>query len=62
MRKSGRPIKKDGSCEPVINPPTVRTALLLAALTAALALTVRKDGYHSDRAGCLDPGAVLRRF
>ncbi|MCP3756980.1 glycosyltransferase 87 family protein [Streptomyces sp. TBY4] len=35
----------------MINPPTVRTALLLAALTAALVLTVRKDGYHSDPAG-----------
>ncbi|MEU2393504.1 glycosyltransferase family 87 protein [Streptomyces sp. NPDC007369] len=31
--------------------PTVATAVLLAALTAALAATVRKDGYFTDPAG-----------
>lgn len=35
----------------MINPPTVRTATLLASLTAVLVLTIRKDGYHSDPAG-----------
>ncbi|MCY0940480.1 glycosyltransferase family 87 protein [Streptomyces antarcticus] len=33
------------------SPPAVRTAILLAALTAALVLTIRKDGYHTDPAG-----------
>jgi hypothetical protein len=35
----------------VINPRTLAAGGLLAALTAALALTIRKDGYISDPAG-----------
>ncbi|MEV6651619.1 glycosyltransferase 87 family protein [Streptomyces sp. NPDC051219] len=35
----------------MINPRTVRTGVLLAALAAVLTLTIRKDGYHSDPAG-----------
>lgn len=31
-------------------PPAARTAILLAALTAVLVLTIRKDGYHTDPA------------
>lgn len=32
-------------------PPAVRTAILLAALTAVLFLTIRTDGYHTEPAG-----------
>ncbi|MCP3820037.1 glycosyltransferase 87 family protein [Streptomyces sp. A3M-1-3] len=35
----------------VINPRTVRTGVLLAALAVVLTLTVRKDGFHADPAG-----------
>ncbi|MFD3808302.1 glycosyltransferase 87 family protein [Streptomyces sp. NPDC058611] len=35
----------------MFNPRTVRSAVLLAALTAVLVLTVRHDGYHDDPAG-----------
>ncbi|MEN8654815.1 glycosyltransferase family 87 protein [Streptomyces sp. 21So2-11] len=35
----------------MINARTFRTGILVAALTAVLVLTVRKDGYHLDPAG-----------
>ena len=35
----------------MINPRTLTAGVLLAALTAALALTVRKDGYFTDPVG-----------
>ncbi|MET7619391.1 glycosyltransferase 87 family protein [Streptomyces sp. NPDC005408] len=35
----------------MINPRTLTAGVLLAALTAALALTIRKDGYYTDPAG-----------
>ncbi|MFI1395524.1 glycosyltransferase 87 family protein [Streptomyces sp. NPDC020681] len=37
--------------QPVVNPRTLAAGTLLAALTAVLALTIRKDGYFTDSAG-----------